>query len=175
MTLIVVAWECVTPETVINCFKKAGISLGAQVQSQLDEDDPFKLLATQMDDFRNNCYDNDESSIDFTVSTYVDADEDVQTFEIDSMTDQEIIDRVRAVDDENDEDDDIEEIDQNERITEPPIKSEVRRAIETLQRCCLFQDDGEKMRKKVTEIEKICEISLLQKKQQSLITNFFRK
>ena len=29
MTLIVAAWECVTPETVINCFKKAGISLGA--------------------------------------------------------------------------------------------------------------------------------------------------
>ena len=161
MTLIVAAWECIRPETVINCFKKAGISLGAQVQSQLDEDDPFKLLATQMDDFRNNCHDNDESSIDFTVNTYVDADEDVQMFEIDSMTDQEIINRVRAIDDENDEDDDIEEIDQNEQITEPPIKSEVRRAIETLQRCCLFQDDGEKMRKKVTEIEKIYEISLL--------------
>ena len=54
----------------------------------------------------------------------MDVDEDVQTFEIDSMTDQEIIDRVRAVDDENDEDDNIEQIDQNERITEPPIKSE---------------------------------------------------
>ena len=47
----------------------------------------------------------------------MDVDEDVQTFEIDSMTDQEIIDRVRAVDDENDEDDNIEQIDQNERIT----------------------------------------------------------
>lgn len=110
-----------------------------------------------MEDFRNSCEDDDESSIDFTVSTYVDADEDVQTSEINSMTDQEIIDRVRSIESEDDEDDDIEEIDQNHRIIEPPNKREVRRTIKTLQQCCLFQEDGEMMRKKISEVEKMYE------------------
>ena len=55
----------------------------------------------------------------------------------------------------------------------PPRRDQVRQAIEFLQSCCLYQDDGEqKMRKKVAEIEKLYEISLLKQKQQSLTTDF---
>ena len=56
----------------------------------------------------------------------------------------------------------------------PPRRHQVRQAIEILQSCCLYQDDGEQMWKKVAEIEKLYEISLLQQKQQSLITDFFK-
>ena len=55
----------------------------------------------------------------------------------------------------------------------PPRRDQVRQAIEILQSCCLYQDDGEqKMRKKVAE--KLYKISLLKQKQQSLITDFFK-
>ena len=57
----------------------------------------------------------------------------------------------------------------------PPRRDQVRQAIEILQLCCLYEDDGEqKMQKKVAEIEKLYEISLLKQKQQSLITDFFK-
>ena len=56
----------------------------------------------------------------------------------------------------------------------PPRRDQVRQAIEILQLCCLYQDDGEqKMQKNVAEIEKLYEILLLKQKQQSLVTDFF--
>lgn len=64
-------WESVTPETVVNCFEKAGISPGAQIHSQPDEGNPFKHLAAEVKNFQSDC-DDDESSIHFTVSSYVD-------------------------------------------------------------------------------------------------------
>ena len=56
----------------------------------------------------------------------------------------------------------------------PTRKHDNRQAFEVLQSCCLFQDDGEKMRKKVSEKEKMYETSLMKKKQQSHITDFFK-
>ena len=69
----------------------------------------------------------------------------------------------------------------------PPRRDHVRQAIEILQSCCLYQDEEEqKMRKKVADIEKLYEISLLkqnkevlylnslEQKQQFLITDFFK-
>ena len=58
MNLLTAAWECVTSVTVVNCFKKAGISSGTQEQSLNDDDDPFKLLAAQLDDFQDTCDEN---------------------------------------------------------------------------------------------------------------------
>ena len=77
MTLLTAAWECVSPTTLVNCFRKAGISSESQARNQYDDDDPFKLLAGQPEKFQDRC----ESPIDFTVDGYVDADEDVVTSE----------------------------------------------------------------------------------------------
>ena len=97
------------------------------------------------------------------------------TSEAHLLTDSEIIARVTQTqldaakhDDENEEDD-------VDREMPPPRRDQVCQAIEILQSCCLYQDDGEqKMRKKVAEIEKLDEISLLKQKQQSFITDFFK-
>ena len=43
MTLLTVAWECVSQETLMNCFNKADIS------SESDND-PFKFLDGQLKD-----------------------------------------------------------------------------------------------------------------------------
>ena len=72
MTLLTVAWECVSPITLVNCFRKAGMSSESQALSQSDDDDPFKLLAAQLEEFQDKC----ESPSDFTVDGYVDADVD---------------------------------------------------------------------------------------------------
>ena len=74
----------------VNCFRKAGISSESQPQSQSVDDDPFKLLAAQHEEFQDRC----ESPIDFTVNDHVDADEDVANSEANLLTDSEIIARV---------------------------------------------------------------------------------
>ena len=90
MTWLTAAWECVSPITLVNCFRKAGISSESQARSQSDDDDPFKLLAAQLEEFQDRC----ESPIDFTVDGYVDADEDVVTSEAHLLIGSEIIARV---------------------------------------------------------------------------------
>ena len=171
MTLLSATWEYVSPITFTNCFRKASMSSESQARSQSDDNDPFKLLAAQLEEFQDKC----ESPIDFTVDGYVYADEDVVTSEAHLQTDSEIITRVTQTqidaaehDDENEEDDAC-------QVMSPPRWDHVRQAIEILQLCCLYQDDGEqKMWKKVAEMEQLCEISLIKQKQQSYFTEFFK-
>ena len=90
MTLLTATWECVSPTPLVNCFRKAGRSSESQARSQSNDDDPFKLLAAQLEEFQDRC----ESPTDFTVDDYVDADEDLVTSEANFLTDSEIIARV---------------------------------------------------------------------------------
>ena len=87
MALLTEAWECVSSITLVNCFRKAGIISESQARSQSDNDDLLKLLAAQLEEFRDRC----ESPIDFTVDGYVDEDEDVVTSEAHLLTISEII------------------------------------------------------------------------------------
>ena len=149
MTLLTVAWECVSPITLVNCFRKAGMSSESQALSQSDDDDPFKLLAAQLEEFQDKC----ESPSDFTVDGHAEAH---------LLTESEIIARVTQTQFDAAEHDDENEEDNVDREMLPPRRDQVRQAIEILQSCCLYQDDGEqKMWKKVAEIEKLYEISLL--------------
>ena len=91
MTLLTATWECVSQETLVNFFKKAGISSASSVRSQSDDDDPFKLVHAQFKDFQDKCK---SVLVDFTVDGYVDTDEDVLTSETHVIKDAEIITRV---------------------------------------------------------------------------------
>ena len=91
MTLLTAVWECVSQETLVKCFKKAGVSSESQIRSQSDDDDPFKLLDAQLEDFQDK---RESSLISFTVEGCVDVDEEVLTSETHVLTDAEIIARV---------------------------------------------------------------------------------
>ena len=75
MALLSAAYEYISPITLVNYFRKARIISKNQARNQSDDDDPFKLLAAQLEGFQDRC----ETPIDFTVDGYVDADEDVVT------------------------------------------------------------------------------------------------
>ena len=90
----------------VNCFRKAGISSESQARSQSD-DDPFKLLAAQLEEVQ----DRGEFPIDFIVDGYVDANEEVIILKAHLLKDSEIIVRVNQMqldaaehDDKNEED-----------------------------------------------------------------------
>ena len=48
-------WEFVSPITLVNCFRKIGISSESQEGSQSDDDDAFKLLAAQLEELQDRC------------------------------------------------------------------------------------------------------------------------
>ena len=47
--ILAASWEAVTRETIVNCFKKAGINTEAQHAAITDWDDPFKDLQESLD------------------------------------------------------------------------------------------------------------------------------
>ena len=50
MKILAASWEAVTRETIVNCFKKAGINTDeAQHAAITDLDDPFKDLQESLD------------------------------------------------------------------------------------------------------------------------------
>ena len=53
MQMLVSAWNAVLTETIVNCFRKAGISTANQEAAIADEDDPLKDLQNQIDALRN--------------------------------------------------------------------------------------------------------------------------
>ena len=52
MKLLVLVWESVTEEKIINCFSKAGISKDQQVAAINDDGDPFKALTDEFESLR---------------------------------------------------------------------------------------------------------------------------
>ena len=111
MTLLNAAWEYVSPITLVDCSRKAGISSESQAQGKSGEDDPFKLFAGHLEKFQGKS----ECPIDVTVDVYVDKHEDVVTSEAHLLTDSEIITRVTqtqldaAENDDKNEEDDVDE------------------------------------------------------------------
>ena len=72
----------------LTCCKKAGVSSERKVQSQSDDNDPFKLLDAQLQDSQNQW---EFSFVDFRVEGYIDVDGDILTLEVHVMKDVEII------------------------------------------------------------------------------------
>ena len=52
MNILTDSWEVVTKETIISCFRKAGISPAVQQAAIADSDDPFKDLQESLNDLR---------------------------------------------------------------------------------------------------------------------------
>ena len=55
MTWLNAAGEFVSPITLVNCFRKIGISSESQEGIQYDDDDAFKLLAAQPEELQDRC------------------------------------------------------------------------------------------------------------------------
>ena len=52
MKILVDSWEVVSKETIINCFRKAGITPAVQQAAISDSDNPFKDLQESLNDLR---------------------------------------------------------------------------------------------------------------------------
>ena len=85
MAMLVAACET----TMVNCFKKAGICKESQESSIIDDDDPFKVLAEEVNILREK--NPDLVPGDVTAEALVEADEDITTADGVVRTDHEVL------------------------------------------------------------------------------------
>ena len=83
------SWCALPDTTVINCFKKAGISKESQQDSIQDTDDPFAQLSEMLDELR--ALDPDLASDSLTAETFIDTDEEVVTSIQSLPSDEELL------------------------------------------------------------------------------------
>ena len=141
MQMLVSAWNSVPEETIVNCFRKAGISAENQTAAIADDDDPFKELQEEIDTLRTCQPDLIPEVID--ANTLVEVDSEIIAAQP-LPSDNEILAEFMDIDD---QDDDIEFIDDK--------KSELLCALETLQQFSLFtSDDGYDIQSKCSSLQR---------------------
>ena len=75
MKILADSWEVVTKETIINSFRKAGITPAVQQASIVDSEDPFKDLQESLNDLRKE--DSSMGPDDVIATALVSLDDDV--------------------------------------------------------------------------------------------------
>ena len=134
MKMLVLAWESVTEETIINYFSKAGISKDQQVAAFNDNDDLFKALTEEIESLWARKLD---LAPEFNSNNLLNVDDGLVCTES-LLTDDDIIKQFTRHDDDeecgsdNDKDDEVQVM--------KPTKTSLHSAIDTLM-TSLFDDE----------------------------------
>ena len=173
MAMLEQSWSTLPDTTVINCFKKAGISKESQQDSIQDTDDPFAQLSEMLDELR--ALDPDLAPDNLTAETFIDTDEEVATSIQSLPSDEELLHEftientsnkdVEMIDDESDETESTEK--------EQPSKKALFEAMDLIESFTLFQNDdiAMQMRKCTAQLNELIVSSSCKKR--STITSFF--
>ena len=168
------SWEVVSKETIINCFRNAGITPAVQQAAISDSDDLFKDLQESLNDLRKA----DSSMVpdDVTATALVILDDDVIAT-APEISEGDIIEELRAFQEpgEGEESDDeisIEEI--FDPVVEKPSRSAIESALDDLKYAAMFSDEGGQMQRLILSFERLYENERLKSLKQRGITNFLK-
>ena len=75
MQMIVSAWDALSTQTIVNCFRKSGLSTESQETTIAEDDDPFRELQDEIDDLPSVQPNLIEEGFDAT--TFADVDTEV--------------------------------------------------------------------------------------------------
>ena len=176
MKILADSWEVVTKETLINCFKKVGITSTVQQTAIADSDDPFKDLEESLNELRQ--VDSSMVPDNVTATNLVSLDNEVITT-APEISDNDIIEEIRdhqqQGDDEESDDDDpsIEEI--IDPVVEKPSRSAIESAIDALKDAAMFSEEGQQMKMLISNFERLYEKERIKSLKQRDITDFFKQ
>ena len=176
MKILADSWEVVTKETIINCFRKSGITPTVQQAAIADSDDPFKDLEESLNELRQ--VDSSMVPDNVTATSLVSLDDEVITT-APEISDNDIIEEIRdhqrqGDDEESDEDDpSIEEI--IDPLVEKPSRSAIESAIDALKDAAMFSDEGQQMKILISNFERLYEKERIKSLKQRDITDFFKQ
>ena len=100
MNMLVSSWNAVSTETIVNCFRKAGISSSSQELAQTDGDDPFKELSEELSHLREI----NPTEYEMSSDEFLGLDDNVCTTEGHPITDEEILSSLVSNADDDDDD-----------------------------------------------------------------------
>ena len=149
MQILVSAWDALSTQTFVNCFRKSGISTESQKTAIAEDDDPFRELQDEIDDLRSVQPDLIEK--DFDATTFADVDAEVIAVQT-ALSDAKIVAELLETEGINDDDDCY----SGEVADDPvkwPSKNELLQVIEILQRFSLFLDKGNTIQSYAGRIE----------------------
>ena len=101
--MLVSAWDALSTQTIVNCFRKSGISTESQKTAIAEDDDPFRELQEEIDDLRSVQPDLIEE--DFDATTIADFDTEVIAVQP-PPSDAEIVAELLKTEGVSDDDDD---------------------------------------------------------------------
>lgn len=180
MVMLRKSWDDVSEQTIVNCFRKAGISRELQESAVDESDDPFRSLSTDVDDSIGELeFDLDQlrqinhelAPDDLDAAGLIGFDTDVATNSSQPLTVEEIVNEVTEVcnDEPSAECDEDEE--ESQAVT-CPSRNEVDEAVEILSTLTLFSEDTE-LASLVTKLERKIAQNQHQQLRQSTIHDFF--
>ena len=127
MKILADSWEVVTKETIINCFRKAGITPDVQQAVIADSDDPFKDLQESLNDLRK--VDSSMVPDDVTATALVSLDDNVIAT-APEISEGDIIEELKDRQEPGEEGESDDEI-SIEEILDPVVEKPSRSAIES--------------------------------------------
>lgn len=157
------SWSTLPDTTIVNCFKKAGISIQSQLSSIQETDDPFSQLTEVLDELR---------ALSLTAETFIATDEEVAT-SIQSLPSdlyqvmrlhQFVNDDVEIIDDESDEMESTEKKQPSKKAFD---------AIDLIENLSLFQNDdiANQLQNHTAQLNQLLTLSSCKK--QSTIPSYF--
>ena len=169
MKMLVLSWESVTEETIINCFSKAGISKDQQVAAINDDDDPFKALTEEIESLRARKLD---LAPEFKSNNLLNVDDGLVCIES-LLTDDDIIEQFTRNDDDNECGSDYDKDDEVQVMK--PTKT-LHSAIDTLMTYTMFDDElGDEICRLASRISALLERGWSTRKRQQSIEQYFKR
>ncbi|XP_065654668.1 uncharacterized protein LOC136081290 [Hydra vulgaris] len=172
---LVSSWNAVSKETVINCFKKAGISKTNKSIEEADDDHSFKFLTEELNHLRE--LDPRAVQEDLSAESYIGLDCDVVTTGS-LATDAEIIAQILDPNFENDDNEVEDSVDEAIDVEAPPRPSDIQLeiAFETIQNASLYSSKyGNAIQSLALKLEDLMKMEKMDNLKQYQITDFFQK
>ena len=168
--MLVLAWDTLSTQTIVNCCWKSGISTKSQQTAIAEDDDAFRELQDKIDDLRFVQPNLIEEHFDAT--TFADVDAEVIAVQP-PPSDAEIVAELLEMEAVSDDDD------YSSKVADEPVKcpdkNELLQVIETLQRFSLFLDKGDIIRSYASRMERQVDQLFAKKKKQVSIRDFLNK
>ena len=147
MKILADSWEVLTKETIINCFRKAGITPAVQQAAIADLGNPFKDLQESLNDLRKG----DSSMVpdNVTAIALVILDDDVIAI-APEISEGDVIEELRDRQEQLEEEENDDEISGEERfdpVVEKPSRSAIESALDDLKDAAMFSDEAVQMKR----------------------------
>ncbi|XP_037779428.1 tigger transposable element-derived protein 4-like [Penaeus monodon] len=171
MKLLADSWELASKETIVNCFRKAGITPDGQQAAIDDSDDPFKDLQESL----NNLRKADSSMVpnDVTATALASLDDDVIAT-APEMNEDDIVSRLKNQENEEEEsgDEEIQGGEMFDPVAEKPSRSALESALEILKDAAMFSDKSGQIKRVIFDFERLYESDRAESLKQKDITHF---